>query len=67
VKPRVLFADLLRIGKLDIHGLLSLFDEAQQAIRNEKEIAATANNAIEVAALQKLSTNWRRLLACSGI
>jgi len=66
VKPRVLFADLLRIGKLDIHGLLSLFDEALQAIRNEKEIATTANNQIEVAALQKLSDELAQVTRLLG-
>ena len=66
VKPRVLFADLLRIGKLDIHGLLSLFDEAQQAITKQKEIAATANNQIEVAALQKISDELAQVTRLLG-
>ena len=55
VKPKVLFADLLRLGQLDFHGLLSLFDDAQSAIAKETEIARTAQNTGEVAALQKLS------------
>ncbi|HEX6715698.1 MAG TPA: hypothetical protein VF088_01230 [Pyrinomonadaceae bacterium] len=55
VKPKVLFADLIRLSKLDVHGLLELIDEAQQAIAKQKEIANTGGNNIEVAALQKLS------------
>lgn len=56
VKPKVLFADLLRLGQIDVHGLLSLLDQAQQAITKETEIATTAGNTSEVAALQKLSS-----------
>ena len=52
VKPKVLFADLLRLGQIDVHGLLNLLDEAQEAIT--KETAATTS-AGEVAALQKIS------------
>ncbi len=55
VKPKVLFADLLRLGQLDFHGLLALFDDAQSAIAKETEIANAAQNTGEVAALQKLS------------
>ena len=66
VKPKVLFADLLRIGKLDIHGLLNLFNQAQQAISKEKETAATNNNAIEVAALQKLSDELSQVTRLLG-
>ena len=55
VKPKVLFADLLRLGKIDVHGLLNLLDQAQQAITKETELATTAGNTSEVAALQKLS------------
>ncbi len=55
VKPRVLFADLLRLQKLDVHELLVLVDEAQVAITKETEIAQAANNTGEVAALQNIS------------
>jgi len=55
VKPRVLFADLLRLQKLDVHELLDLVDEAQVAITKETEVAQAAGNAGEVAALQNLS------------
>jgi len=56
VRPKVLFADLLRLGQLDFHALLGLLDEAQAAITREIEIANTAGgNAGEVAALQNLS------------
>jgi hypothetical protein len=55
VKPRVLFADLLRLQKLDVHELLNLIDEAQVAVTKETEIAQAAGNAGEVTALQNLS------------
>lgn len=55
VKPRVLFADLLRLQKLDVHELLDLIDEAQVAVTKEIEIAQAAGNAGEVTALQNLS------------
>jgi hypothetical protein len=56
VKPKVLFADLLRVGQIDVHGLLNLLDEAQQAITRETEVATSAgSNLMEIAALQKLS------------
>jgi hypothetical protein len=55
VKPRVLFADLLRLSKLDVRGLLALIDQAQQGISKEKETATQAGNTVEVTALQKLS------------
>src|ERR1700752_574120 len=40
VKPKVLFADLLRLRQLDINGVLNLLDEAQQAITQESVAAA---------------------------
>ncbi|HEX6047280.1 MAG TPA: hypothetical protein VFZ22_22510 [Pyrinomonadaceae bacterium] len=55
VKSKVLFADLLRLGKLNIKDLLTLLDEAQAAITQEKEAAAQANNADEVQQLELLS------------
>jgi len=55
VKPGVLFADLLRLGQLDVHGVLGLVDEAQTAITRETEIAKAAGNTGEMAALMKLS------------
>jgi len=55
VKPKVLFADLLRLQKLDVHELLDLVDEAQVAVTKETELANAAGNAGEVAALQNLS------------
>lgn len=55
VKPGVLFADLLRLRKLNVHELLDLVDEAQAAITRETEIATAAGNSGEVAALQNLS------------
>jgi hypothetical protein len=55
VKPKVLFADLLRLGKLNVRDVLDLLDEAQVAITKEKEAAAQANNAAEVQELETLS------------
>ena len=55
VKPKVLFADLLRLGQLDFHGLLDVLNDAQAAIAKETETANAAGNTGEVAALQKLS------------
>jgi hypothetical protein len=66
VKPKVLFADLLRLGKLDVHRLLNLVDEAQQAISKETEIASQAGNAGEVAALQKLSSELAEVAKLIG-
>lgn len=66
VKPKVLFADLLRLGKLDVHGLLNLVDEAQQAITKETGLASQAGNAGEVAALQKLSSELAEVAKLIG-
>ncbi len=66
VRPKVLFADLLRLQKLDVHGLLNLVDEAQQAIIKETEIASQSNDAGEVAALQKLSSELAQVAKLIG-
>lgn len=66
VKPKVLFADLLRLGKLDVHGLLNLLDEAQQAITVQTKIATEAGNTGEVAALQKLSEELAQVAKLIG-
>jgi hypothetical protein len=66
VKPKILFADLLRLGQLDFHGLLSLLDDAQQAITRETEAATAAGNTGEVAALQKLSTRFAQVSKLIG-
>ena len=55
VKPNVLFADLLRLGKIDVRGILKLLDEAQTAIAQEKEIATQAGTTGEATQLQTLS------------
>jgi hypothetical protein len=55
IKPKVLFADLLRLGKLNVKDVLGLLDEAQVAIRQEKEVASQANNAAEVEQLEAIS------------
>lgn len=66
VKPKVLFADLLRLGQLDFHGLLSLLDEAQQAITRETEVATAAGNTGEVTALQQLSARFAQVSKLIG-
>jgi hypothetical protein len=55
VKSKVLFADLIQLSKLDVHALLELLDKAQDANRKEMELAVTAGNKGDVAALQQLS------------
>ncbi|HET6974716.1 MAG TPA: hypothetical protein VFI24_00220 [Pyrinomonadaceae bacterium] len=66
VKPKVLFADLLRLGQLDFHGLLKLLDEAQESITREIQAATTANNTGEVAALQKISAELAQVSKLIG-
>jgi hypothetical protein len=66
VRPKVLFADLLRLGQIDVHGLLNLLDEAQQAITKETEVASAARNSNEVAALQKLSAEFAQVSRLIG-
>ena len=66
VKPKVLFADLLRLGKIDFHVLLNLLVDAQQAITRETEVATTAGNTSEVAALQKLSAELAQVSKLIG-
>ena len=66
VKPKVLFADLLRLGQIDVHGLLGLLNEAQQAITRETEVASAAGNSGEVAALQKLSGEFAQVSRLIG-
>jgi hypothetical protein len=66
VKPKVLFADLLRFGQIDVHGLLNLLDEAQQAITRETEVATAAGNTGEVAAFQKLSGEFAQVSKLIG-
>jgi hypothetical protein len=55
IKPKVLFADLLRLGRLNVRDVLNLVDEAQVAITQEKEAAVQANETAEVQALETLS------------
>src|SRR5690349_16025350 len=66
VKPKVLFADLLRLGKIDFHALLNLLVEAQDAITRETEVATNAGNTSEVAALQKLSADLAQVSKLIG-
>jgi len=66
VKPKVLFADLLRLGQLDFHGLLELVNDAQAAIARETETANTAGKTGEVEALQKLSGQFAEVAKLIG-
>jgi hypothetical protein len=66
VKPNVLFADLLRLGKLDVRGILKLLDEAQTAITQEKEIATEGGATGEVTQLQTLSDELTKLAKLIG-
>jgi hypothetical protein len=66
VKPKVLFADLLRLGKLDVRNILKLLDDAQTAIAQEKEIAATAGATGEVTQLQNLSDELTKVAKLIG-
>ena len=66
VKPKVLFADLLRLGKLDVRNLLKLLDEAQTAIAQEKEIATQTGTTGEVTQLQNLSDELTRVAKLIG-
>lgn len=66
VKPKVLFADLLQLSKLDFHALLELLDKAQESISKEKESAAAAGNTGEVEALQKLSDAFSKVAKLVG-
>src|SRR5688572_20418851 len=66
VKPKVMFADLLRLGKLDVRGILKLLDEAQTAVAQEKEIATQANATGEVTQLQNLADELTRVARLIG-
>jgi len=66
VKPNILFADLLRLGKLDLPSVLTLMDDAQTAIAQEKEQAAKEDNQGEVNALQNLSAALTKLAGLVG-
>ena len=66
VKPKVLFADLLRLGKIDVRGILKLLDEAQTAVAQEKQIATEAGASGEVTQLQNLSDELTRVAKLIG-
>ncbi len=66
VKPKVLFADLLRLGKLDVRNILKLLDEAQTAVAQEKENATQAGANSEVTQLQNLSDELTRVAKLIG-
>jgi hypothetical protein len=66
VKTTVVFADLLRLGKLNIPGVLSLLEEAQKAVTQEKEIALKANRTQEVDDLDTLSKELTKIASKIG-
>lgn len=66
VRPKVMFADLLRLGKLDVPRILGLLDQAQQAVAQEKEIANRAGNAGEEQTLQEMSDALARVATLVG-
>jgi hypothetical protein len=55
-QPKTLLADLLRLKKLNVHQLLGLLEEAQQALAEAKQVATAGNQTEEVAELEKIST-----------
>lgn len=66
VKPKLLFADLLRLGKLNVRDVLDLLDEAQVAITQQTEAAAKANNTAEVQQLETLSNGLGNIAKLIG-
>ena len=66
VKPKLLFADLMRLGKLNVKELLDLLDEAQVAIAQEQETAANARNTTEVQQLQFTSDELSQIAKLIG-
>ncbi|HEU4768048.1 MAG TPA: hypothetical protein VFS77_11760 [Pyrinomonadaceae bacterium] len=66
IKPKLLFADLLRLGKLNVREVLDLLDEAQLAIAQEKEIAANARNNTEVEQLHTMSDELSQIAKLIG-
>ncbi|HEU4710486.1 MAG TPA: hypothetical protein VFS76_02920 [Pyrinomonadaceae bacterium] len=66
VKPKLLFADLMRLGKLNVKELLDLLDEAQVAIAQEQETAAEARNTTEVQQLQFTSDELSQIAKLIG-
>jgi len=65
VRQKVLFGDLLRLGKLRPSGVLELLTEAQQAITGEIEVASKIDPS-SVAALQTLSNELSKIARLIG-
>jgi Na+-transporting methylmalonyl-CoA/oxaloacetate decarboxylase gamma subunit len=65
VRPRVLFGDLLRLGKLNPLGVLKLLNEAQNAITSEIEVASKTGPG-SVTALQTLSNELSKIARLIG-
>jgi hypothetical protein len=66
VKANILFADLLRLSKLNINDVLNLLETAQKAITREKDIAVKAGATGEVTQLQALSDDMAKLAKIIG-
>jgi hypothetical protein len=65
VRPKVLFGDLLRLGKLRPSGVLELLTEGQKAITSEIEVANKTDPSA-VAALQTLSNELSKIAKLIG-
>jgi hypothetical protein len=65
VRTRVLFGDLLRLGKLRPSGVLELLNESQQAITSEIEVASKTDPG-SVAGLQQLSNELSKIARLIG-
>lgn len=66
VRSGVLFADLLRLGKLDIKAALGVLDDAQTAVTHEREAATAANNPTEADQLGKISDELAKVAKLIG-
>ena len=65
VRPKVLFGDLLRLGKLRPSGVLELLTDAQNAITSEIEVASKIDPS-SVPALQTLSNELSNIAKLIG-
>ncbi len=65
VKPKVLFGDLLRLGKLNLASVIELLNEAQKAITAEIEVASRTDPAL-VPTLQTFSSELSKIAKLIG-
>ncbi|MGA9996984.1 MAG: hypothetical protein WBP93_16320 [Pyrinomonadaceae bacterium] len=66
VRAKVLFGDLIRLGKINPGAALQLIDDAQQAITHEMEVAGKSNPPGPVASLQALSGELAKIAGMIG-